>query len=107
MIVTELAGEHPQAPMMQVSGNEATPFAQQLAVVTVPPVEVQSSAAPAIDASPSGGAVDNWDPVGAPIRVPACGPDRNAVLARASGEHHPEHRTPEPLRGHQQVRGNG
>ena len=43
MIVTELAGEHPQAPMMQVSGNEATPFAQQLAVVTVPPVEVQSS----------------------------------------------------------------
>ena len=54
MIVTELAGEHPQAPMMHVSGNEATPFAQQSAVVTVPPVEVQSSAAPAIDASPSG-----------------------------------------------------
>ncbi len=54
MIVTELVGEHPQAPMMHVSGNEATPFAQQLAVVTVPPVEVQSSAAPAIDASPSG-----------------------------------------------------
>ena len=54
MIVTELAGEHPQAPMLHVSGNEATPFAQQLAVVTVPPVEVQSSAAPAIDPSPSG-----------------------------------------------------
>ena len=53
MIVTELAGEHPQAPMMHVSGNEATPFAQQLAGVTVPPVEVQSSAAVAADASPS------------------------------------------------------
>ena len=54
MIVTELAGEHPQAPMTHVSGNEATPFAQQLAVVTVPPVAAQSSAAPIIDASPSG-----------------------------------------------------
>ena len=54
MVVTELAGEHPQAPMLHVSGNDATPFAQQLAVVTVPPLEVQSSAAPAIDASASG-----------------------------------------------------
>jgi len=53
MIVTELAGGQPQAPMAHVSGNDATPFAQQLAGVTVPPVEVQSSAAVAADASPA------------------------------------------------------
>jgi hypothetical protein len=62
MIVTELAGEHPQAPTRQVSGNEATPLAQQLAVVTIPPVEVQSSAPPAVDASPSGAAPSRCRP---------------------------------------------
>lgn len=72
-----LAGGQLQAPIEQVFGKEAVPFMQQLAVVTAPPVVVQSASRGGVmvSASPASVAVSASPSIAASAGRPAAPTD--------------------------------